>query len=493
MFFAIISGPVDSVVLNYTSSRKRRNEDLYQDDGKAFFKDYPPSIKYKIRPDHTVVVFANLLRRVYKGVPIIIGGIEASLRRFAHYDFQKDKIKPSILLDSRADLLVTGSGEKQLVEIARQAEKGTVLKELDLPGTARITKEISLYKDYAILPSMQDILEKPHQLVEATLKINKTRMVGHGILQPHEGRFIMEHPPQGYTSQDLDALYKEPYKRHHLSGKSLTPALQMNLFSVTSHRGCGGGCAFCSIATHEGKRVVSRSMDSILGEIAAFKGHPKFKGIVSDIGGATAELYGTDCERIKNFSCKRSSCFLPNCCKRIASTAPFLTLLRRARELKEVRKIFLGSGIRYDSMLRNPELLEELLTHHAGAYLRVAPEHTEKSVLDLMRKPSFELFADFVTLFEKVKRRIKSKVELAPYLIVGHPGETWQDVREMSHRLRRLNMKTTDAQIFTPTPGTLSTAMYYAGVSAEFKKIPVEKNVKELMRRKAILSPSKKR
>lgn len=485
LFFAIIPGPVDSVVLNYTSTRKRRQEDLYQENGGAFFPGCPPSIKYKIRPDRTVVVFANRIRQMFKDVPMVIGGVEATLRRFTHYDFQEDKIKRSILFDSRADLLVTGMGEKQIVAIAQKADAGMPLKELDIPGTARVAKNIGPFSEYVVLPTMAEILKEPAKMVELTLKIESARIKGKGILQPQDGRFVVEHPPQDYTTEDLDRIYGYPYSRSHPGYKSLSPALQMNLFSVTSHRGCGGGCAFCSISPHEGKRIISRSLGSILNEIEGFNKHPRWKGIVSDIGGATAELYGNDCS---NTQCKRVSCLSKETCKTVRSTDKYLELLRQCRKVNGVRKIFLGSGTRYDLLLKNPALLEEILVYHPGKFLRVAPEHTEKGVLDLMRKPAFEVFEEFTRLFNNINSKLKRKIELAPYLIVGHPGESMKDVSMMAERLKKLKVKTTDVQVFTPTPGTLSTAMYYAGVSPEFKQIPVERNIKELQKRKQVLT-----
>jgi uncharacterized radical SAM protein YgiQ len=488
LFFAIIQGPVDSVVLNYTSSRKRRMEDLYQIDGSAFFPDSPKSIKFKIRPDRAVVVFANRIRQVFKQVPIVIGGIEASLRRFVHYDFQEDKIKRSILFDSRADLLVTGMGEKQILEIAGQANRGKIIKEMEIPGTARIAKDINEYKDYIELPSLAEISEEPVKLMEAARQCEKAGIVGQGLIQAHEGRYVIDHPAMKYEASDIDAIYNHHYSRRHpgiKKKKMISPALRMNLFSVTSHRGCGGGCAFCSITAHEGKRILSRSMDSILNEIENFNRHPLWKGIVSDIGGGTAELYGSDCH---NQKCKRSSCFVAETCKRIRSTDHYLTLLRRAREIKGVRQIFLGSGIRYDLMLQNPTLLEEIMRFHCGKYLRVAPEHTETGVLDLMRKPGFEVFEAFVDLFHRINGKLKRKIQLAPYLIIGHPGETYQDVYRMRDRLRRLKLPTQDVQIFTPTPGSLSTAMYYTGISPQFNDVPVERDIKSLLKRKRILT-----
>ncbi|MCP4213384.1 MAG: YgiQ family radical SAM protein [bacterium] len=485
LFFAIIPGPVDSMLLNFTSTGKRRTEDLYQMEGKAFFDDGPKTIKAKIRPDRAVVVFANRLREAYKHIPIVIGGVEAALRRYAHYDYREDKIKRSILLDSRADILVTGMGEKTIVSIAHKAKAGATIKELDLPGTARVTKDIAGFDNYVFLPTMADILGEKEHLMTAALKIEQARINREGIIQPHEGRFVIEHPPQQYTAKELDSVYSYDYQRRHPGIKPISPALQMNLFSVTSHRGCGGGCTFCSISLHEGKRIISRSRDSILTEIEKFNSHPRWKGVVSDIGGASAEFYGSDCSNPK---CKRPSCLVQSKCKTISTGGPFLKLLRDARKIKGVKQIFLGSGMRYDLVLRNPQLLEEILVHHTGRFLRVAPEHTQNSVLELMRKPGYDVFGEFVRLFKEINLKLKRKIELAPYLIVGHPGELARDVSIMADRLKKLKVAGTDAQIFTPIPGTIATAMYYSGVNTKFKTIPVERSMEALMRRKRMLT-----
>jgi uncharacterized radical SAM protein YgiQ len=308
---------------------------------------------------------------------------------------------------------------------------------------------------------------------------------GKGIAQKQGDRYVVQQPEQSYAPSDLDAVYDQSYSRMHLKGGHYSPALRMNLFSVTSHRGCGGGCSFCSIQTHQGKQVISRSLDSITREIRNLSKHPEWKGFISDIGGATAEMYGNDCE---TETCTRPSCLHPGKCKTFTPGHRYLELLRECRKLPEVKKIFLGSGIRYDVLQYNPELLEEVMLHHSGRFLRIAPEHTEDSVLHLMRKPPFQTLESFVLLFNSINRKLKRKIELAPYLIVGHPGEKRSDVLEMKKKLKSLGMKSTDAQIFTPTPGTLSTAMYYAECEPSFKPIPAEKRIAELMDRKRLLS-----
>jgi uncharacterized radical SAM protein YgiQ len=486
LFFAVISGPVDSVVLNYTSARKRRREDLYQLGGKAYFAGYPPSIKYKIRPDRTTIVFANRLKELFHDVPIVIGGLEATLRCFAHYDFQQDKIRRSILLDSRADLLVAGMGEKQLVRIARALQSGISSDTIMLPGTARTTNESPEEKDFSELPSYEAILEDKKKLLEAHLIMERASLEGKGIVQKHADRCVVQYAAETYDRSDLDPIYNQQYSRAHLKGASYSPALRMNLFSVTSHRGCGGGCSFCSIEVHQGKKVVSRSMESITREIHGLTRHPEWKGYVSDIGGATAEMYGNDCEPE---GCLEPSCLYPERCRMFSPGKRYLELLRECRKIPGVKKIFLGSGIRYDVLLDNPDLLEEILLYHSGRFLRIAPEHTQDPVLNLMRKPPFKTLELFVSLFNSINMRLKRKIELAPYLIVGHPGEKGRDVVEMKKKLKSLGLKSTDVQIFTPTPGSLSTAMYYAACDLSFEPIPVEKAIAGLSERKKRLTP----
>jgi uncharacterized radical SAM protein YgiQ len=485
LFFAVISGPVDSVVLNYTSSRKRRREDLYQNGGKSYFDGYPPSVKYKIRPDRTTIVFTNRLKELFRDVPIVIGGLEATLRCFAHYDFQQDKIRRSVLLDSKADLLVTGMGEKQIVRIARALESRLPVVTLTLPGTANVTKEPPEQNRFVELPSFEAILEDKTKLMDGYLLLERGLLEEKGVVQRHGDRYVVQQPEQTYASSDFDTIYDQAYSRTHLKGDDYSPALRMNLFSITSHRGCGGGCSFCSIQVHQGKRVISRSIESITEEIRNLSKHQEWKGYISDIGGATAEMYGSDCE---TEACLRPSCLHPERCRMFAPGERYLGLLRECRKLPGVKKIFLGSGIRYDVLLHNPELLEEILVYHSGKFLRIAPEHTEDSVLNLMRKPPFKTLESFVSLFNSINRKLKRKIELAPYLIVGHPGERARDVVEMKKKIKSLGMKSTDVQIFTPTPGTLSTAMYYAGCDLAFKSVPVEKAISELLERKRLLT-----
>lgn len=484
-FFAVISGPVDSTVLNYTSTRKRRYEDLYQANGKGFFPGYPDSIKYKIRPDNSIIVFSNRLKESFKNTPIIIGGVEATLRQFAYYDFQKDKIRRPIMFDSRASLMVIGPGEKQIVKIAISLRDGKKIDEINIKGTARIVKDVSSINKKTLLPAFEDILSDKRLLLKAYIQKDKGIKSGKTVCQKVGDRYIAVSPFEIYDDDDLDKSYSFPYKRAHLSDPNFTPALRMNLFSITSHRGCGGGCSFCSISIQQGKRIISRSVDSILREVELLKKHPKWRGIISDIGGPTAEMFGDQCEVE---TCLKTSCIFPAKCPSLKTGKNYLELLRNVRNIKDVSKVLLGSGLRYDNLIGNEELLEEILKFHSGRFLRIAPEHTEKKVLDLMLKPDFSVLEKFVGIYKNISSGINRKVELAPYLISGHPGETLEDVSEMKKKLRSLNLKTTDVQIFTPTPGTLSTAMYYSEIDMNGNFIPVEKNIKELIRRKKIIT-----
>ena len=486
-FFAIIPGPVDSMILNYTALGKRRREDRYQRNGHSFFKNTPKSVKYKIRPDRTVIVFANRIREVYKDVPIVIGGLEASSRCFAHYDSHQNRIRRSILLDSRADFLVTGIGEKQVIEIANRIKHG-MDRDGIIPGAARVTRSLPLTEEYIVLPDSEDMENTPDKLLESQLLMEKARMEGQGLAQKCGGHWVVQDPPEIYTPKDLDEIYEAPFTRNHLNQGPVSPALQMNRFSITTHRGCGGGCSFCVIHNHEGREVISRSMDSIQMEIRGLKGHPSWKGYLSDLGGASAEMYGNDCHN--STSCRRPSCLYPKRCRTVKPGQAYLDLLKLCRKIDGVKKIFIGSGIRFDTVLQNPALLEEIMRFHSGRYLRVAPEHTENHLLQLMRKPGFEEFKAFVDLFNAINKKLSRKIDLASYIILGHPGETFEDVRAMKEKLRSLNLEIKDVQVFTPAPGTLSTAMYWAEKSPSQNHLYVEKDLKKLEARKRFILES---
>jgi len=485
LFFAVISGPVDSIVLNYTSSRKRRMEDQYQAGGRGFFDNYPPSIKYRIRPDNTSIVFSNRIKENYRDVPIILGGVEASLRQFAHYDFQRECVRRSILFDSRADLIVNGPGEKQILGIADRLRKGDDISGLELPGTSKIVKHISDKQGYEELPSLEAIIEDRKKLLSAFLIKEKGIGSGKRLCQQNGDRYIVSYPPEIYSGEDLDRYYSPDYSRTHSDSAGYSPALRMNLFSITSHRGCGGGCSFCSITLNEGKKIISRSPESVFREARALMKHREWTGVISDVGGPSAEMYGFGCSAR---GCMKQSCMFPGNCPSFRKGEQYRQLLRELRNMNGIKKILIGSGVRFDNLTGNPGLLSDIMTHHSGRFLRIAPEHTEDHMLDLMRKPRFGALVEFTQLVNEVNRKMKRKIGLAPYLIIGHPGETFKDVTEMKKKIRSLKLPPRDSQIFTPTPGTLSTAMYYSETAPDGSPLHVEKSIRELIRWKKFLS-----
>jgi len=486
--FAIISGPLDSLVLNYTASGKRRREDLYQADGSVFFPNTPASVSSRIRPDRTVVVFGQKLKEAFPGVTVVVGGIEASLRLFTHYDFVTRGLKGSVLLDSRADIAVWGMGERTFLEVARLLSKGAGREEIivRVEGTAGVVSHSPEGEDTVLLPSHEELMAEPALLLRLTQEAERAAKEGKTAVQPVRNRWILRRPPIQERREELDRWYSEPYSRNHPSFPNISQALGMCLFSVTTHRGCGGGCSFCSILGHQGKGIVSRSLEGILREVASMTQHPRWKGVICDVGGASAEMYGADCQASKG--CSRRSCLFPERCGNFTDGAPYLALLRAVRRAAGVKKVFVGSGLRYDLLLANPELLEEILLHHSGEFLRVAPEHTSTQVLSLMGKPSVGSFESFVKLFGEISRGMKRKIRLLPYLMVGHPGEREEDVDKMARLMKGWKIPTTDVQIFTPTPGTLSTALYVAGYDKEGRVVPVERDIKRLERRKERLT-----
>lgn len=478
--FAVVPGPVDSLVLNYTSSGKRRNEDLYQFQGRAFFPGAPASIKSKIRPDRTLIVFANRLRQAWKEVPIIIGGIEASLRRFAHYDFHDRAVRRSILLDSRADLLVSGMGELPLLEICRGLRAGKSAGSIRFPGLTWISREAPLDRETVFIPSFEEVSRDSLTFLKAQERIEQACRAGRQVCQPHAGRYLVSAPAWKPTGDELDRIYGLAYQRRHPNGIGKTPALAMNLFSVTSHRGCRGACRFCALAAHQGSRVISRSPESILEEIRKLGKQPDWKGIVTDVGGPSADMYGKGC-------CPEQACLEGVACPIEAGLKPYIDLLSRARRVHGVKKVLVGSGMRYESFIGHPEALREILSAHCGAYLRVAPEHTENRVLELMNKGDWEQFREFATMFNRINETLARPVQLRPYLIVGHPGESRADVRQMKKKLAALGIHQADVQVFTPTPGTMASAMHLAGKNPAGTEIEVSADFREGVRRKEML------
>lgn len=438
LFFGITSGSMDSLLVNYTPLKRERTKDPYAPHHSGI-------------PDRAVLVYSNKIRRLFPGSLIVLGGIEASLRRFAHYDYWEDRVRRSSLLDSRADILVYGPGELQAIEIARRLQDGEDLA--GIPGTCIVRRE--LLPGFTLLPSCEEVSQDAGKFCQAQRLFSNRRH----LAQAHAGRFVLQFPLPEYTSETLDWIYGLPFSRRVPTG---FPEFAMARFSVVTHRGCIGNCSFCSLALHQGDRIISRSEESILAEIKRLTEHPEFKGYIDDLGGPTANMYGMDCAE----PCLDGDCF--QCPKLDRSHERLVRLMRKARETPGIKKVFVRSGIRYDLAMESPEYVRELCGHHISGLLKIAPEHVSPRVLRLMNK-SRQPLEEFRRLFRRISRG--QRQHLKCYFMVAHPGTTDKEARELALYLRKLERKgerpVEGVQIFTPTPMTRSTCMYYAGMDPQ--------------------------
>lgn len=471
LFFAISAGAMDSMVNHYTANRRLRSNDAYSPDGRA-----------GLRPDNCTIVYAGILKRLYPDVPLVIGGIEASLRRFSHYDYWTDSVHRSILVDSKADLLVYGMGEKPMRAIAQTFKHGGSVCDCHaIPQIGYLACEEPMLDNQVLLYSHESVAHDKRKSAE-TFRIietesNKLNQVH--LVQPVGDRFVVINPPfEPMTTAELDAVYELPFTRlphPKYKGKTI-PAFEMIKFSVNTHRGCWGGCAFCTISMHQGKFVVSRSRESVLHEVRKIAEMPDFKGYLSDLGGPSANMYMM---RGKNANlcakCRRPSCAFPAVCRNMNTDhAPLLALYRAVDALPCIKKSFIGSGVRYDVAMHrtdndmvnaaNRDYLHELIAHHVSGRLKVAPEHTSDSVLQVMRKPTFRLFRDFKRFFDRINTDERLNQQIIPYFISSHPGCRPQDMAELAVETKQLNFQLEQVQDFTPTPMTLATEMYYTGL-----------------------------
>ena len=456
-------GNLDSMVAHYTVAKRRRTEDLYS-----------PGGKMGCRPDRPTIVYANRAREAFPDTPIVIGGLEASLRRFAHYDYWDDKVRRSILFDAPADLLVYGMGESATKEIARRLAAKTPVKDItDVPGTAYVAPDDSGCKFHRVeCPSYEEVFTDKAAYAKATaVQYDEHDPVrGKAILQPCEGRLLVVNPPaRPLPRAELDALYDLPYVREvHPMYKEGVPAIDEVRFSITHNRGCFGGCNFCALAFHQGRMVTSRSIDSCLREAEILTKDPQFKGYIHDVGGPSANFRHTSCRKQKECGmCKGKSCLAPEPCKNLdADHSEYLELLRKMRQVPGVKKVFVRSGIRYDYLLqdKNGEFFKELVEHHISGQLKVAPEHCSSAVLDYMGKPHFDVFLKFWRKYQKLNQKDDKEQFLVPYLMSSHPGATLNDAVELAWFLRRTGHVPEQVQDFYPTPGTISTCMYYTGL-----------------------------
>lgn len=456
LFFGITSGNMDSMVNHYTADRKVRSDDAYT-----------PNAEPHKRPDRAVLVYSQRCREAYPKTPIIIGGMESSLRRAAHYDYWSDKMRRSILIDSKADMLIYGNAERAIVAIAhRLGKKENIADITDLRGTVVIKKELS--GDAVSLPSFEKVKASPLLYAESVRALQLETNPGNAksLVQQHGDRFVwMNPPPLPLETPELDALYALPYTRrpHSSYGDANIPAYEMIRFSINIMRGCFGGCTFCSIAAHEGRIIQSRSEESVLHEIEDIRDKtPGFTGIISDLGGPTANMYRLKCKDPKIESlCRRLSCIYPKLCKNMNTDhGPLIHLYQKARAVSGVKKILIGSGVRYDLALQSPAYIKELVTHHVGGYLKIAPEHVAKEPLSKMMKPDIACYDDFKKLFDQFSVEAGKEQYLIPYFIAAHPGTTDEDMLELALWLKKNNFRLDKVQNFLPTPMTLATAMH---------------------------------
>jgi len=541
LFFGVTGGNMDSMVNRYTADKKIRSNDAYTPNGEA-----------GKRPDRAVNVYSHRCREAYKNIPIIIGGIEASLRRIAHYDYWSDKVRKSVLLDSKADLLVYGNAERQIVEIAHRLAAGEAIQDLSfIRGTVHFCKQIP--EDWAVKdsteidrpgklqppqdpyqeqpaceqkPSGENVIQfdrfaRQQQRAQTVIRLPEYERVKddpvlyahasrvmHGetnpgnaraLLQQHGSRQIWVNPPPiPLTTAEMDGVYDLPYSRvpHREYGDANVPAFEMIQHSVNIMRGCFGGCTFCSITEHEGRIIQSRSEDSIIREIENIRDtSPNFTGHISDLGGPTANMYRLACKDPKiESACRKPSCVFPGICPNLNTDhTPLIKLYRRARKLTGIKKIFIASGLRYDLAVESPEYVKELVTHHVGGYLKIAPEHTETGPLSKMMKPGMGTYDRFKQLFDKYSKEAGKEQYLIPYFIAAHPGTTDKDMLNLALWLKRNGFRADQVQAFLPSPMSIATAMYHSEkdtlkkVSRKAENISIPKGIKQRRLHKAFL------
>lgn len=486
--FLVSSGNIDSMVAHYTAAKKKRSKDAYTAGGEM-----------GKRPDRAVTVYCNRIREAYGAVPIVIGGLEASLRRFAHYDYWDDKIRRSILFDSQADLLIFGMGENQIIEIADRLNAGEDISQMrDILGTcyACDVRETPLMG--AECPSYENVLKsKKEYAISCRIQQDEQDHIrGKLIKQRHGNKMLVQNKPMPPLTQDeLDWVYSLPYERnYHPSYEKLggVPGIEEVKFSITHNRGCFGACNFCSIAFHQGRFITTRSKESILKEAKLLTEMPDFKGYIHDVGGPTANFRRTSCDvQLKNGLCKGKKCLAPTPCKAlVADHTEYLDMLRELRKLPKVKKVFIRSGIRYDYMLKDKDdtFFKELVKYHVSGQLKVAPEHCSATVLDKMGKPHIEAYIEFSKKYFELSSNANKEQYLVPYLMSSHPGSTLDDAIELAQFLKKRKIRPEQVQDFYPTPGTISTCMFYTGLDPyTMQEVYVAKTPKDKAMQRALL------
>lgn len=487
LFFGITAGSIDSLVANYTPNKRKRKEDAYT----------PGGLPGK-RPDRATIVYSNIVHEIYPEVPIILGGLEASLRRFSHYDFWDDKIRHSIILDSRAKIIVYGMGEKQIVETAKKLALGKPWYEIyQIPGIVYVLneKEFNEFfkdKDYTMLPSFEEVSQDKDRYFDFQMLLLEGIKKRRILVQRDGRRYIVQNPPPIYNTQDLDSIYSLPFQRlPHPSYKEEIPALKPVMTSITSHRGCFGSCTFCSLNLHQGWQVISRSEESILKEVYSLTKLKNFRGTISDVGGPTANMYKLRC-KIYGVpgSCLNKECLFPKICENLEIDYSYqLKLLKRIKEIPGVKHIFIASGIRYDLALKDEEYIKEIVREgYIGGHLSVAPEHIKNHILEIMKKPSFEIYERFVSIFKKTVRKLGKEIYIIPYFISSHPGATLKDAWDLAMYVKGLGHYLEQIQDYTPLPLTPASCAFYTEYHTLRKeKIYVAKTYEERRLQRALV------
>jgi uncharacterized radical SAM protein YgiQ len=485
LFAGITAGALDSMLAHYTAFRKRRRRD-----------EYTPGGRMGARPNRACLVYSGLVRKAFAGLPVVLGGIEASLRRASHYDFWTDRLRRSILLDSKADLLIYGMAEQALLELASRLQRNQSARGIAGTAWADDLDAVPEGAKLAQLPDHEAIEQNPALLMQATLDLERQVHQGQQWLQQKAGgrSVVLAPPARPLNTEELERLYALPFtRRTHPGHGDPVPAERMMRFSVTTHRGCGGGCSFCSLALHQGRHVQSRSAGSLRAEVTRLTQDPRFKGSLSDVGGPSANLWGARCAREEG-SCIRVSCLHPKICKNLRpAQAELADLLQQLSALPKVKHLRVASGVRHDLALGEPAYLEALVQQFVGGQLKVAPEHITDRVLALMRKPPASSFERFVTGFAAESAKAGKQQYLVPYLISAFPGCTEDDMRALASWLSQRGWRPQQVQCFIPTPGTVATAMYHAGVDPRGRPIVVARSDAERQRQHRLMSPARKR
>lgn len=487
--FLVSAGNMDSMVNHYSVSKKRRKTDAYT-----------PGGEMGKRPDYACVVYGNLIRQTYKKTPIILGGIEASLRRMAHYDYWSDKLKRSVLLDSGADVISYGMGEHSIVELAEALDAGIPVEDITyIAGTVVKAKSLDSIYDAEILPSFEDLKADKMNYARSfyTQYLNTDAFNGKRLVEPYsEHLYVVQNPPATpLTQMEMDDVYSLPYQRtYHPSyeAKGGVPAIKEIKFSLISNRGCFGGCSFCALTFHQGRIVQVRSHESLIEEAKEITKDKDFKGYIHDVGGPTANFRHPSCKKqMEHGVCKTRQCLFPSPCKNLdADHRDYVSLLRKLRDIPKVKKVFIRSGIRFDYLLadKKQEFLRELCEYHVSGQLKVAPEHVAGPVLSLMGKPEHKVYEEFTRQFYKMNERIGKEQYLVPYLMSSHPGSTLKEAVELAEYCRDLGYMPEQVQDFYPTPSTLSTCMYYTGVDPRtMQKVYVPKSPHEKAMQRALI------